>query len=170
MPGASDREGRIAPLLASGTLFVIFVAQLLLPLDAAQPVLPGLAARRTRPIAIPPPLPAAGILAAPIFAPDRRPAANGSDVSGAANPLAGFAAQGAATGGGIATAVVSTPGGQVRVVKSGDDLGGWRVAAIERTRLILERHGVRVVLVVGAPAVPIKDASDPASTATTAPQ
>lgn len=138
---------------------MIALGQCLLPLGGTPPETPGLAARRTRPISIPAPPVYGAILAAPVFAPDRRPVAAAAAGAAAANaPLAGYAAVGVATGRAAATAVVTVPGGQNKIVHRGDTLGGWRLIGIDRTHLTFENNGVRHDLVVGAPAVEITQA------------
>jgi hypothetical protein len=67
-------------------------------------------------------------------------------------PLAGYAALGAATGGARDSAIVSQPGGPVRAIRKGDEVGGWRLVAVTRERLTFEKNGVRHDLMVGAPA------------------
>ncbi len=140
----------------------------MLPLAGATGPPPGLAVRRTRPIIIPSPISDTRILAAPIFAPDRQPAAPGAEAAKSDTLFAGYAALGVATGRGVATAVVSLPGGQTRVVHNGDDLGGWRLVGIDRNRLTLARKGDRRTLVVGAPAAVAPQGADAATPAATA--
>jgi hypothetical protein len=70
-------------------------------------------------------------------------------------PLAGFAALGTATGRGVAVAVISGPSGKTNELRLRDDLEGWRVVGIDRSRVTFERNGLRTSLVVGAPATAV---------------
>jgi hypothetical protein len=131
---------------------VIIGAQIILPAAAPPPDAPGLAARRTRPVQIPLPKEYPAILASPIFAPDRRPGSAGGAADTGGGTLAGYAALGAVTGGSVAAGVVSAPGGGTKTLKRGDEVEGWRLIAVQRTRLVFERHGERHALEIGAPA------------------
>jgi general secretion pathway protein N len=125
--------------------------QLVLPPSAppAQPA--GLAPRRQRPIVVPPVPEYAAILAAPIFAPDRRPGAPEGASSNAGGSLAGYAAVGAVSSGTGATAVITAPGGGLKTVRRGDEVDGWRLTGVDKTRVYFEHNGVRHALVIGAP-------------------
>ena len=132
---------------------MILGVQLLLPPGAPPADPPGLAARRQRPVMAPPVAEYAAILASPIFAPDRRPGASGgTSESGGGGSLAGYAAIGAVAGRGVATAVVTLPGGGIKTLRLGDEADGWRLVGVDRTQVWFERNGVRHALVVGAPA------------------
>lgn len=164
LPGP-DREDRRAAILASGALVVILGLQLILPAGAPPADTPGLAARRQRPVTVPPPSEYPAILASPIFAPDRRPGPSGglSDTGGGS--LSGYAALGAAAGRTVATAVLSAPGGGVKTLRRGDEIEGWRLVGVDATRVTFQRDGVRHALVIGAPAEsgapPLPDAATP---------
>jgi len=151
-------------MLACGALVMTLGVQFLMPLGELSPETPGLAARRTRPVVIPPAPAYSAILAAPIFAPNRLPAPGGSGMPGG-GPLAGYAALGAATGRAVATGVVAMPGGQVRALHRGDDMEGWRLVDVNSARLTFERKGVRHDLLVGAPAETQTPATGSASAA-----
>ena len=127
-------------------------AQFLIPWSSPSLDTAGLAVRRTKLVTIPPLPTYAAILDAPLFAPDRRPGETQVGPSAGAVPLAGYAALGAATSRTGATAVVSAPGGKVETLKIGDDMDGWRLVALSRTRLTFESKGGRQDLIVGAPA------------------
>jgi hypothetical protein len=133
---------------------MILGVQLMLPAAAPPAEPPGLAPRRERPTVVPPVLEYAAVLASPIFAPDRRPGAStaGSERSGGS--LAGYAALGGVAGRGVASAVVSAPGGAIKSLRAGEDIDGWRLVGVDRTRLYFTRNGVRRALVIGAPAEP----------------
>jgi hypothetical protein len=151
-------------MLACGVLALALALQLVLPVGEAEPGVPGLAARRTRPVTLPLAPLWPDILAAPIFAPDRKPAPGGSQSAGG-GPLAAYAALGAATGGANDTGILSMPGGQTRTLRRGEDVDGWRLVAISRTSLTFEKNGVRHALVVGAPAeASTEESSNPAGT------
>lgn len=137
---------------------MILGVQLMLPPAAPPADPPGLAARRQRPVMVPPVAEYAAILASPIFAPDRRPGASGDgSVGGGGGSLAGYTAIGAVAGGGVATAVVAVPGGAIKTLRRGDEVDGWRLVGVDRTQVYFERDGVRHALVIGAPA----EASNP---------
>jgi len=132
---------------------MILGVQLMLPPSAPPAEPPGLAARRQKPLMVPPVAEYAAILASPIFAPDRSPGASESgSASGGSGSLAGYAAIGAVAGRAVATALVTIPGGGIKSLRPGDEVEGWRLVAVERTRIWFERSGVRHALVVGAPA------------------
>jgi general secretion pathway protein N len=100
-----------------------------------------------------PPVPEyAAILAAPIFAPDRRPGPSEAEPSesGGGGSLSGYAAIGAVAGRDVATAVVTEPGGGIKTLGRGDELNGWRLVGVDRTHVYFERNGARHTLVVGA--------------------
>jgi len=130
---------------------MILGVQLMLPPAAPPSEPPGLAPRRQRPVTVPPVLEYAAILASPIFAPDRRPGPSGNGSEGGGGSLAGYAAIGAVAGRGVASAVVTVPGGGIKTLRLGDEMDGWRLAGVDRNRVYFEHNGVRQVLVVGAP-------------------
>jgi len=72
-----------------------------------------------------------------------------------------YSALGAATGGAVATAVVSGPGGVTKALRRGETLEGWRLVAVDRSKLTFERNGLRRVIVVGAPAAGLAQAAQP---------
>ena len=142
-------------MAACAVLAVMLVAQILLPADAPSPEPAGLAARRGRPVAVPPLPQSAAVLTAPLFAPDRRPgsarlAAAGADAAQGGR-LDGYAAVGVAVGRGLATAVIAAPGGGVKTLRLGESLDGWRLAALDAGRVVFVREAERQTLVVGAP-------------------
>jgi general secretion pathway protein N len=147
-------------MAACGALILMVVLQAALPGASPPDRAAGLAPRRTRPLA-PPQTPAyAAILAAPLFAPDRKPGPD-DDVSAAGGPtMTGYAALGVATSRTAASAVVSTPAGKVVTVKRGEIIDGWTLAELTPTKLTFEQKGARHELIVGAPAV---TAADPAT-------
>lgn len=135
------------------------VVQFLLPGGDAPPQPGGLAARRPRPVMIPPLPEYPAILRAPIFAPDRKPgpaAATGP----AGSSLGGYAALGAVVGRAVASVVISGPGISPKTLRRGDMLDGWRLVAINPTKATFERNGLRHDLVIGAPA----EGASPAAT------
>jgi hypothetical protein len=150
--------------LACAALVGLVALQLSLPAAGPPPQIAFLAARRPRPVVIPPLPEYPAILRAPIFAPDRRP---GDPVtpgaSGAGDTLDGYAALGAVVGRSVATAVISGPGVGARTVKRGEVVNGWRLAGVGANALTFERGGVRRVLVVGAPAAAVDQAAPEAS-------
>ena len=138
------------PAVAVGILILGIGLQLVLPAATETPQSASLAPRRPRPVQAPLEPEYDGILARPIFAPDRKPGAGAAGA--AAGELAAYAALGAAVGHGVATAVISGPAGAVKSVRAGDLVEGWRVAGIGADRVTFERNGVHHTLMVGAPA------------------
>jgi hypothetical protein len=139
-------------MFACGALAMIAAVQFLVPADPPPRDPAGLAARRTRPVTLPPAPEYAAILTAPIFAPDRRPGDPGGALAPGSASLESYAALGAATGRAVAAGVVSAPGGKVQTLRLGDEVEGWRLVGVSRTRLSFERNGARHDLIVGAPA------------------
>ena len=136
--------------------------QLVLPYRAPTPDAVSLAIRRVKPFVIPslPEFPA--ILRAPIFAPDRHPGLADQGSIAAAGSLGTYAALGAASGHGVGAAVLSGPGGAVKTLRLGDEIEGWRLVAVNATKLTFERKGARHELVVGAAAEVVNQASEQA--------
>lgn len=153
-------------MVACGALVLALGLQMILPYREAAPATDGLAIRHPRLIVVPPLPESPAILHAPIFAPDRRPGEADASASVGGGSLGQYAALGAASGHGVATAVVSGPGGAVKTLHAGDEIDGWRLAIVSASRLTFERKGVRHVLVVGEPAAAVTQAaaSSPAAT------
>ena len=149
--------------------------QLMLPPAAPPSEPPGLAPRRQLPLMVPPVPEYAAILASPVFAPDRRPGPSGGASASSGGSISAYAAIGAVAGRGVATAVVTAPGGGIKTLHPGDEVEGWRLVGVDRTHVYFERNGVRHALVVGAPAeaappsganAPNPDAADATTPAT----
>jgi hypothetical protein len=138
-------------MLACGALTLMLIVQLVLPPSAPPSQPPGLAPRRQRPVLVPLVPEYAAILAAPIFAPDRRPGASGDASPSAAGSLGGYAAVGAVASRADGTAVIIVPGGGIKTVRRGDEVDGWRLTGLDKTRVYFEHNGVRHALVIGAP-------------------
>lgn len=131
------------------------ILQLALPGSNAPPDPILRAPRRGRPIVIPFPPEYPAILASPVFAPDRRPGPRlfvGAGEAAAAPPLIGYAALGVVTGRGVASVVMSGPGGAIKTLRGGESLNGWRLSAVDSHRVTFIRGGARESLIVGAPA------------------
>jgi hypothetical protein len=146
-------------MAACGILVLMVVLQAALPGASPPDRAAGLAPRRTRPFAPPqtPDYPA--ILAAPLFAPDRKPGPD-DDGSAAGGPsMAGYAALGVATSRTAAAAVLSTPAGKVVTLRRGEVVDGWTLTDLTPTRLTFEQKGARHELDVGAPAETAADSS-----------
>ncbi|MHB8528963.1 MAG: hypothetical protein ACYC8V_05545 [Caulobacteraceae bacterium] len=145
--GRGRRE--TAPILACAVLVLAMGLQLALPHGEPLPRGSFLAPRWPRLAAIPaiPEYPV--ILKSPLFAPDRQGGENAATAPGAGG-LDGYAVLGVATGAGLATAIIRGPYGAARAVRPGEVVEGWRLAGVERTKLIFEKAGVRHVLFVGA--------------------
>jgi hypothetical protein len=150
--------------MACVALVLMLALQFLLPQGGPAPRAGGLAVRRPRLIAIPPIAEYPEIQTSPVFAPDRGPGEAGSR-SSPAGVLSNYAALGAASGGSVATVVLSGPGGVTRTVRRGEMVEGWRLVAVDAARVTFEKDGVRHGLVIGAPAEMIAQAakSPPAS-------
>jgi hypothetical protein len=136
---------------------MLLVLQLALPAGGPPSAAGSLAARRPKLVNVPPVAEYPAILTAPVFAPDRKPgdariAAAGGGGGGA---LDGYAALGAATSAGGAAAVVSGPGGAVKTLRRGETVEGWRLVALDASKLTFERNGQRRVLPIGAPAASV---------------
>jgi hypothetical protein len=145
------RDQLVAPVLACATLVALAMIQLALPLGSAPPEANGLAARRPRLVTIPPPTDGAPMLAAPVFAPDRRPAL--AVAGGAGGSLDSYAVLGVAVGRNSASVVLSTPGDPAQtVLRPGESVKGWRLVAVSPAKVTFERNGVERSLTVGAPA------------------
>jgi hypothetical protein len=129
----------------------MLIVQLVLPPSAPPSQPPGLAPRRQRPVVVPPVPEYAAILASPIFAPDRRPGASGDVSPSSGGSLSGYAAVGAVASRADATAVIAVPGGGIKTVRRGDEVDGWRLVGVDRTRVYFEHNGVRHALMIGAP-------------------
>lgn len=132
-----------------------------------EPPAGGLAPRHTRPVTIPsvPEYPA--ILSVPIFTPDRRPGVVEAGLPSTVEALDGYAVLGAAVGGSVATALISSPGGAPRTLRPGETLEGWSVVSVERTKVTFERNGARHSLIVGAPAESVTRSASGAIAGTT---
>lgn len=140
-------SGELTPALACVALVALLVLQFALPQRTDLDVAGGRAPRFARdptPVAAPE-YPA--ILAAPVFSPSRT-------VGAAATPGQGeqggtFEALGVGLGQGAATAILQLPGGEIVRARPGQVVQGWRVAAIQSTRVVLTRGGQRLSLTVG---------------------
>lgn len=158
MPKARRDRPELAPIAAVLALLLLLALQLAMPSRATPVDDGGLAMRRPRLVATPevPEYPA--ILRAPVFAPDRRPGESGPRPAGSAaatadeGGLSAYAALGAASGRGAATAIVAGPNGVAKTVKLGEILQGWRLVGVSPTAVVFARNGARRVLMVGAPA------------------
>jgi hypothetical protein len=140
------------PAFACGALVLALALQAAVGYGGVIAPAEGLAPRRPHLVSIPlaPEYPA--IARSPIFAPDRRPSDAASGLAQSASPLAKYALLGVAVGRSKASALIVTLGAAPNTYHQGDLLEGWRVASIERTRVIFERNGLHHVLVVGEPA------------------
>ena len=94
------------------------------------------------------------ILARPLFTPTRNPSDSGLAPVGA--QLSDYSVVGTAVARGAGTAVVRDSTGQMRSLRVGDTLLGWRLAAIRPDGIVLEgAGGQRMVPVTGGAAAPI---------------
>lgn len=90
------------------------------------------------------------ILMRPLFAPTRSGDDTGADGTSASVQLSDFSVVGVAIGRDLTTAVVRGPGGETRLLRPGDRLIGWTVAAIRRDAVALESDGRTKALPVTA--------------------
>lgn len=143
--------------MAAFALLLMLVAQFLIPAPAPAAEPGGLALRLGRPVQPTLVAVAPTVLRQPLFAPDRRAVAGGGVVvaeTGEAGPprpvgLDAYAVVGTASAGRAARAFLRGPGG-VRAVRPGQQLAGWRVAAIGRDSVRFSRGGRSRTLSVGA--------------------
>jgi hypothetical protein len=103
-----------------------------------------------RPVALVPVYPA--ILARPLFTPVRAPGGADAGAGGAGAQLSDFSVVGVALGGRFAAAFVRGAGGEVRTLRPGDSLLGWKVAAVRPDAVVLEVEGRKRELPVAAQA------------------
>jgi hypothetical protein len=140
----SRRNPELIPVLATALLLAAAGLQLALPSETALPVASDLAPRRAREPALPivPNYPE--ILRNPIFAPDHKPDAS---VEPPAGGMGDFTVLGIATAtDGTATALVKGPDGTIVRVRPGEDMGGWKLVAVELSSLTFEHNGERHIL------------------------
>ena len=90
-----------------------------------------------------------GVLARPIFAPDRAPVILSAPTGG---NLSGFEVLGTAIAGNVSAALVRDAMGRVLRVKPDAMLQGWRLVSIDRMQLVFDREGERRTLAVTATA------------------
>lgn len=140
------RRHELLPVAASIALVAMIGVQLVAPSHTPLPPDPGLAMRRIRtPTAAPmPDFP--GILSSAIFSPDRSPGAD----AGASGGVEAAQVIGVIGVGRAAAALVKMEPGPARFVRTGQTIGGWRVAAIAAGSVELAKGGRRRRLVVGA--------------------
>jgi hypothetical protein len=134
-------------------LLLALILQFVLPSPAQPPEGSALTIRPPRLVTLRPVPEYSAILSAPIFAPDRKP----GDAAGGGSPggdLAGYSAVGAVAGNGVATVVMSGPGGAVVTLSPGDSVAGWRLVSVARDKVVFERNGSQRALGVGAPTAP----------------
>ena len=129
--------------MACCALVLVLAMQFVLPSQTPLPDDQGLAPRRARPVVAPPLPEYSAILAAPVFAPDRRPSSGGDSAQAAA---AGFTILGIAVGRGVGAAVLKSPDGATHVMRPGDTVAGWRLVGLDHAHLILDRQGKRLSL------------------------
>lgn len=94
----------------------------------------------------------AAILARPLFTPGRAPGGAGSDATAASAQLSDFTVVGVAVAPRFTAAFVRGPGGEVRTLRPGDSLLGWKVAGVRRDAVVLEVEGRKRELPVSAAA------------------
>lgn len=101
-----------------------------------------------RSVALVPDYPA--ILARPLFTPVR--ALGGAEAGGAGAQLSDFTVVGVAVDRRFAAAFVRSAGGEVRTLRPGDSLLGWKVVAVRPDAVVLEVEGRQRELPVAAQA------------------
>lgn len=131
-------------MVATALLLVAAGLQLALPSSTALPEPSDLAPRRAREPALPVVPSYPEILRNPIFAPDHKPDAS---VEPPAGGMGDFTVLGIATASdGVATALVKTPDGTIVRVRPGEDMGGWKLVAVDLNALTFEHNGERHIL------------------------
>jgi hypothetical protein len=129
--------------MACTALTLVLAMQFAAPSQTPLPEDSGLAPRRTRPVVAAPLPEYSQVLAAPVFAPDRKPSV-GSDTAQAAE--AGLTVLGLASGRGVGAAVMKAQNGPAQVVRMGDTISGWKIVGLDRNHVILDRNGKRLAL------------------------
>jgi hypothetical protein len=152
-------------VIATALLLVAAGLQLALPSATTLPEPSDLAPRRARE-PVPPAVPNyPEILRNPIFAPDRKPDAS---VEPPAGGMGDFTVLGIATAtDGVATALVKSPDGTIVRVRPGEDMGGWKLVAVELNALTFEHNGERHILPLEKKPLPAPPPLPAANTATT---
>ena len=142
--GFPDRH---SPELLPAVIVIVLLAavglQLALPWEQPLPDGTQLAPRRAPTPSDPVAKHYAGILRAPIFAPDRAPVEDTQDSAGGLN---GYTVLGIAVAGDTAAALIGGPDGTTLRVLKDSNLGGWQLTGVDRTRLTFERNGEQRVL------------------------
>ena len=121
-------------------MILTLLLQLALPPETQLPTDPMLAPRHTRPVKATPIPEYPAILSAPIFAPDRAPAA-AEGAGASALSLAGLG-----LGKGFGVAIVRAEGGAPQSVRLGESVDGWRLTAVDPKHAIFERDGRKITL------------------------
>jgi hypothetical protein len=159
------RNPELIPVLATALLLVAAGLQLALPSATALPEPSDLAPRRAREPAEPAVPNYPEILRNPIFAPDHKPDAS---VEPPAGGMGDFTVLGIATASdGTATALVKSPDGTIARVRPGEDMGGWKLVAVELNALTFEHNGERHILplekkpVAAPPPLPASNTATP---------
>ncbi len=151
--------------MATALLLVAAGLQVTLPSATALPEPSDLAPRRAREPASPAVPSYPEILRSPIFTPDHKPDAS---VEPPAGGMGDFTVLGIATASdGVATALVKTPGGTITRVRPGEDMGGWKLVAVELNSLTFEHNGERHILPLEKKPLPPPPPIPQASTSTT---
>ena len=158
------RNPELIPVMATALLLVAAGLQLALPSSTALPQPSDLAPRRAREPASPAVPDYPDILRNPIFAPDHKPDAS---VEPPAGGMGDFTVLGIATASdGAATALVRTPGGTIERVRPGEDIGGWKLVAVDLNALTFEHGGERHILPLEKKPMPVPPPVPAPTTAT----
>jgi hypothetical protein len=121
-------------------LILTLLLQLALPPETPLPTDPMLAPRHMRPVKATPVPEYPAILSAPIFAPDRAPAAT-EGAGPEALTLAGLA-----VGKGVGVAIVRAQGAAPQSVRLGESVMGWRLTGVDPKHAAFERDGRKIIL------------------------
>jgi hypothetical protein len=133
--------------MAAIVLALAAVLQVVLPSSTTLPDRPKLALRETgEAVATAPVRAYPGVLAHPIFAPDRAPPPAEAETAG---NLSGVEVLGTAIAGkAAAAALVRDSDGTISRVKIGEDIDGWKLVSIAPSELTFDRNGERRSLTV----------------------
>ena len=158
-------EPAFRPFVLALLLLALLLLQLLLPQAADMPEVGNRVPRQLPPVQAGP-LPAyAAIVQRPLFVPGRRMEADEAqtlaDITVAAS-VARYAIVGVLRGKGGARAFVKMPDGKIRTIRPGDQLDGWRLAAITAEGALFRKEGESITLPVQPSNAPPMAASLPA--------
>lgn len=134
--------------LTNALLATAIAAEVLVPAGETTPAMTAVAYRPLATSALPAPTEASrhawlpAVLARPLFAPDRRPATGTIATDPGLPRLSGIIS----TPTGTVAIFQSATDGKPVLARSGDQIAGWQVAAVEPDAVTLRKAGARMVL------------------------